>query len=192
MFLKEKQLVRHTVRLALAVWLTALITGNSWADNYGKGVSAFRSGDYGYSISMLKPLARGGDPFAQFALGVMYDDGLGLPQNFARALHWYRKAAYSGLVDSQYILARFYGRGRGVKQDPATAFFWFNIATAGGHPFAARLRDQHRHQITVAQREKLEARAVEWHARHPAQFTCKSRTCVYPSWTRSPQWRLFY
>ena len=192
MFYVVSQLVRNAVRVALAAWLTVLITGSSWADDYGKGVSAFRNGDYGYSVSLLKPLAQAGDPFAQFALAVMYDDGLGLPQNFVRALHWYRKAAHSGLVDSQYMVARFYGRGRGVKQDPATAFFWFNIAAAGGHPYAARLRDQHIHQITVAQREKLEARAVEWHERHPAQFTCKSRTCIHPSWTKRPKWRLFY
>ena len=188
-FSVKSEAVRLGVFLALAVWMTALMTGLCRADDYRKGVAAYRDGDYGYSVALLKPLAQSGDPYAQFAIAVMYDDGVGLPQNFTNALHWYRKAANAGLVDSQYMVGRFYGRGRGVKQDPATAFFWFNIATAGGHPYAARLRDQHMLQITNAQRATLEARAVEWYARHRSQFTCKSMNCIYPTWTRSPKWR---
>lgn len=191
-FLVEIWLARPVMRVALAMCLAVLISGSAWADDYREGVTAFRKGNHSHSLSLLRPLARQGDPFAQFALAVMYDDGLGLPQDLGRALHWYRKAADGGLVDSQYMVARFYGRGRGVKQDPERAFFWFNIAAAGRHPYAARLRDQHVHQISSLQRKKLEATAVEWHARHPAQFTCKSRTCLYPSWTESPQWRRFH
>jgi TPR repeat protein len=183
---------KHVVRLACVTWLALLMSVNSWADDYRDGLTALRNGEYSYSISVLKPLAKGGDPFAQFALAVMYDDGLGLPQNRERALHWYRESANRGLVDSQYIIGRFYGRGRWGKQDPAKAFFWFNIAAAGGHPYAARLRDQQAHQILPIQRARLETSAVEWQARHPAQYTCKSKGCIYPSWTKSPQWHYFY
>lgn len=191
LFPVEIRPARHAMRIALAGLLAVLVCASARAEDYRKGVKAFRHGDYSQSLSLLEPLAKAGDPFAQFAVAVMYDDGVGLPQNLGRALHWYRKAADSGLVESQYMVARIHGRGRGVRQDPAQAFFWFNIAAAGGHPHAARLRDQHAHQITAAQRKKLEAAAVEWHARHPAQVTCKARSCVYPSWTQDPQWRRF-
>jgi TPR repeat protein len=118
----------------------------------------------------------------------MYDDGRGLPQDFSRALSWYRKAAHAGLVDAQYMVGRFYGRGRGVKQNPSAAFFWFNLAAAGGHPRAAALRDQHRLQISPAQRRRMEDEAVSWHERHPRQFTCRFQRCIYPGWTPRPRW----
>ena len=163
----------------------------AFAGEYEKGISAYKRGNYAEAVALLKPLAQSGDPLAQFAIAVMYDDGRGMPQDFARALSWYSKAAHRGLVDAQYMMARFYGRGRGVKQNPSSAFLWFNIAGAGGHPDGVRLRDQHRHQITTSQQKRIEAAAVSWLERHPDQFTCKRRHCLYPRWLAKPRWETF-
>ena len=111
------------------------------------GLYAYRHGHYQQAVATLRPLAESGDPYAQFTLGVMYDDGIGLPRNFGLALHWYKRAARQGLADAQYMAGRFYGNGRGVKQDPAAALFWFELAAAAGHPLAPNLRDQHWHQL---------------------------------------------
>ena len=113
----------------------------------------------------------------------MYDEGRGLPQDFPRALSWYKKAARAGLVDAQYMVGRFYGRGRGVKQNPSAAFYWFNLAAAGGHPLAATLRDQHRHQISPAQRRRMEAEAcilARERRTLPASSAASSQRCIYP------------
>jgi TPR repeat protein len=175
-------------RLVLIFPLLFALCGTAWSDEYKQSVSHHRNGKYAVAISLMKPLAQQGNPFAQFAVGSMYDDGLGVPQSFSHALYWYRKAADQGLADAQYILARMHGRGRGVEQNASLAFFWFNIAGAGGYPEATRLRDQHRHQISRQQQERLEAEAVKWQAHHPASFTCKDRNCIYPSWTKKPRW----
>jgi hypothetical protein len=36
----------------------------------------------------FKELAEQGDPEAQFALGVMYDNGLGVPKDYQKAVYW--------------------------------------------------------------------------------------------------------
>lgn len=179
------------MRTVLACAALFLAIHTAQAGDFERGVSAYRHGDYAGAVSLIEPLARHGDPFAQFALAVMYDDGRGRPQDFSKALAWYTRAARAGLVDAQYMAGRFYGRGRGVKQNPARAFFWFNIAAAGGHPHAARLRDQQRAQVNRAQRSRIEAEAVAWQAKHPTQFTCKERRCIFPGWTARPAWNFY-
>lgn len=36
---------------------------------------------------------------AQFNLGIMYHNGLGVPQDYAQAVAWYRKAAAQGFAE---------------------------------------------------------------------------------------------
>lgn len=138
----------------------------------------------------LAALAEEGNVYAQFAMAVRYDDGLGFPQDLSLALAWYTRAAEGGLVDAQFMLGRIHGQGRGVRQNPALAFYWFNIAAASGHPRAAALRDQHRAQLSPPERRRMEAKATAWHASHPAAVTCRFRHCTYPRWTPRPRWNL--
>jgi TPR repeat protein len=121
-----------------------------------------------------------------FRQAVRYDDGHGVPQDFARALALYTRAARSGLVDAQYMVGRFYGAGRGVRQNPARALYWFNLAAAGGHPHAAAQRDQQRLQTLPRERSRIEAAATAWSASHPDRFTCWKNFCRYPRWTARP------
>lgn len=162
----------------------------SLADGVSKGYYAYQQHRYDLAVALLKPLAEEGNPYAQFNLGALYDDGLGVPRNFTLALLWYRKAGSQGLADGQYMAGRFYGNGRGVKQDPAAALFWFELASAGGHPLAPALRDQHWNQLKKDVRENVAAEATRWHVDHPQQFSCKWKKCIYPSWTRRPGWTI--
>jgi len=160
------------------------------AGDLAAGLSAYRSGQYGAAVALLKPLARQGDPWAQYSLAVAYDDGFGVPRNFRLALEWYKRAGYQGLADAQYMAGRFYGNGRGVKQDPAKALFWMELAAAGGHPLAPRMRDQHYTQLKDAVRERVAAEATNWQARHPHQMNCKFKHCIYATWTKRPVWNM--
>ena len=89
------------MRLILALTMLLLAAAPSIADDVRRGTSLYWRGDYGAAAAVLKPLARDGNVLAQFAIAVMYDDGRGLPQDFSRALSWYRKAAHAGLVTYQ-------------------------------------------------------------------------------------------
>jgi TPR repeat protein len=69
----------------------------------------------------------------------MYDDGLGVPQDYEQAVAWYRKAADQGYSVSQYNLGVMYAQGQGVQQDYVQAHMWFNLAAWRASD--AKLRD---------------------------------------------------
>lgn len=179
-------------KITMALIAMLLAVAPAQAGDVRNGTKYYRQGQYAAAAAILKPLAEDGDPFAQFAVAVMYDDGRGLPQDLSRALSWYTRAAKAGLVDAQYLVGRFHGNGRGVKQNPSAAFYWLNLAASGGHPDAARLRDQHRLQISPAQRRRMEAAAVSWQSNHPHEFTCRLQHCIYPAWTPRPRWGVLH
>ena len=60
-----------------------------WED----AVSAYRSRDYPTAAKLFLSLAKQGHARAQNNLGMMYRDGLGIPQDFVRAHMWYSVSA---------------------------------------------------------------------------------------------------
>ena len=60
----------------------------------------------------------------------MYANGQGVPQDYAEAMKWYRKAADQGDDTAQYNLGLMYYNGRGVPQDYVAAHKWFSLAAA--------------------------------------------------------------
>ena len=84
-------------------------------------------------VEACRTAAEQGDAEAQFSLGVMYDNGEGVSQDYAEAVKWYRLAAEQGLASAQADLGYMYASGRGVPQDDAEAVKWFRLATEQGH-----------------------------------------------------------
>ncbi len=74
--------------------------------------------------------------FAQFNLGVMYNKGQGVKQDYAAAANWFRKAAKQGLGPAQNILGLMYTNGRGVPNNDAEAAKWYRKAAEQGHASA--------------------------------------------------------
>ena len=60
----------------------------------------------------------------------MYANGQGVPQDYALAVQWYRKAADQGYGVAQQDLGLMYANGHGVPQDYVLAHMWCNLATA--------------------------------------------------------------
>ncbi len=56
-------------------------------------MAAYQRGDYATALREWHPLAEQGGANAQLLLGSMYDNGLGVPQDYAEAVKWYSKAA---------------------------------------------------------------------------------------------------
>lgn len=77
--------------------------------------------------------AQAGDGAAQFSLGLMFANGVGVAQDFAKALFWYRKAAERGIPAAEYILAGKYASGQGVEQDLKQALTWYLRAANRGY-----------------------------------------------------------
>ncbi|MDA9060739.1 sel1 repeat family protein, partial [Planktomarina temperata] len=74
------------------------------AQDFQKGFAAYNAGDYATALQEWKPLAEAGNVVAQYNLGVMYDNGYGVPQDYAEAVKWYRLAAEQGYDSAQYNL----------------------------------------------------------------------------------------
>ena len=69
---------------------------------------------------------------AQFNLGVFYETGQVVPQNFAEAVKWYRAAAEQECAPAQCNLGLCYQTGRGVEQNTPEAVKWFIRAARQG------------------------------------------------------------
>ena len=57
------------------------------------GVEAWSRGKYGTAIKEFRPLAEKGHTEAQFYLGIMYSQGLGVPKDNVQAYMWHTLAA---------------------------------------------------------------------------------------------------
>ena len=65
-----------------------LVVASSGCDGngYEAGLEAFNQGDYTTVLNTFRPLAEQGDASAQFKLGVMYHQGLGVTQDDEEAV----------------------------------------------------------------------------------------------------------
>ena len=72
----------------------------AWADTpeqqFQQGFDAFQKNDYQTAFKLWLPLAEQGDVNAQFNLGVIYEKGQGVKQDYFEAVNWYRKASEQG------------------------------------------------------------------------------------------------
>lgn len=103
------------------------------AQDFDKGLAAYRSGDFATALAEWRPLAEQGNWAAQFNLGFMHAKGQGVRQNDALAARWYKSAAEQGYSVAQYALAQRYQSGQGVRQDYAEAARWYRFAAEQGH-----------------------------------------------------------
>lgn len=76
--------------------------------------------------------AKQGNADAQFNLGLMYDSGRGVRQDYTKAVQWYRKAAEQGNAKAQYNLGLMYANGKGARQNLVIAKEWFGKACDNG------------------------------------------------------------
>ena len=97
-----------------------------------KGVTAYQRNDYQTALKEFKPLAAKGDAMAQFYLGRMYMQGLGIQPDYNKAIVLTRKAAQHGVPEAQDLLGFLYYYGLGVKQDYKEAASWIRKAADYG------------------------------------------------------------
>jgi tetratricopeptide (TPR) repeat protein len=72
--------------------------------------------------------AEKGDAEAEFHLCSMYRVGQGVPQSYAEAIRWCRKAADQNYAKAQYGVGYLYYYGYGVDGDFTEALRWFHLA----------------------------------------------------------------
>ncbi len=134
------------------------------AADLGAADQAFRAGDYAKARQLLLPLADTGDSSAQYKLAVMYDQGLGLEQDFLQAKKWYQRAAESGNIAAQYNLAILYYNGQGVQRDLAQAYAWLDVALNNGYEQARIPREHIARELSADELKRGDALAQKYRA----------------------------
>lgn len=94
-------------------------------DALSEGRRALLTGDYVRALAILEPLAEQGNTSAQSGLGAMYGAGVGVGQDWSKAMQWYRDAANQGNAFAQNALGDGYYSGKGVPQDYEQAATWY-------------------------------------------------------------------
>jgi TPR repeat protein len=112
----------------VAVLLMLSVAAPVAAESLEDAVAAYRRADYATALRLYRPLADQGLAVAQFNLGLMYDIGQGILQNYDEAVKWYRLAADQGRADAPYQLGHLYYK----QNNKAEAAKWFHLAADQG------------------------------------------------------------
>jgi len=122
------------------------------------------------SAEDLHKQAAQGNAWAQHNLGVLYDNGRGVPQDYVKARGWYEKAAAQGNAWAQHNLGALYDNGRGVPQDYVKAYMWLDLAaaqlTSNGKKLAVDNRDDAARRMTPAQIAEAQRLSQQCQAQH--------------------------
>ena len=102
-----------------------LSVGTAWADTSDDAEAV--------KWKWYRQLAAQGDADAQSTLGLMYDEGQRVAQDYTEAMKWYRLSAAQGDAFAQSRLASMYFDGQGVTQDYAEAVKLYRLSAAQGN-----------------------------------------------------------
>jgi hypothetical protein len=91
---------------------------------------------------------------------------MGVPQDDAKSVEWYLKAADQGYAKAQMALGVKYARGEGVPQDYVEASKWLSLAIASGARDAQRALEHFSIRMSRDQIAAGERSAESWRAAH--------------------------
>lgn len=99
------------------------------------GIEAIRSGNHAEAFSQLIPLAREGNPEAQYNMGWLYANGIGGKVDVPTAVYWWKKAAAGNHAASQFSLGMVYltGDGKTIKKNVPEAIHWHMRSARNGY-----------------------------------------------------------
>ena len=109
------------------------VRGDTRPATFDDGMRAHLAKRYDESRPIFADLAAAGAVRAQFMMGTIHEQGLGVPKSLSRAAEWYRMAAEGGNASAQYNLGVLYQFGKGVPKDAKSAARWHRKAANQGH-----------------------------------------------------------
>jgi len=118
--------------IVAAIMLVLSFAAPVVAGQFEDATAAYQRGDSATALRLFRPLADQGKADAQYNLGFMYANGLGVGKDFAEAAKWYRLAADQGNAHAQFGLGIMYYDGRGVPEDDVEAAKWYRLAADQG------------------------------------------------------------
>jgi len=92
--------------------------------------------DYNQAFKWWSRAAEAGSTDAQWGLGLLYDEGKGVPRDSKKAANWWKRGAEHGNIKATVNLAFLYEEGRGVELNQKESARLFKQAAEAGEPFA--------------------------------------------------------
>ncbi len=99
--------------------------------------TAYFQGRYLTALKLAEQEAAQGSKEAYTLMGEIYEEGLGVAQDFGKAADNYAKAADLGDQNAQFSLGTLVAEGRGVKKDLRIAADLFERVGTSGQSFRA-------------------------------------------------------
>lgn len=114
-----------------------------------------------------------GHPAAQYALGLMYFEGVGVKRNRQQAMRWLMLAARKRFAPAEALLGEMYWQGEYVHRDRTRGLMWYMLAQESAQPEETpEIFDRFdRLMIEASDSERTEAEtlAESWSAKFPVQ-----------------------
>lgn len=145
--------------LFCAILAMGLYTPLAWSD-FDAGVMAYANGDFDAAAREFFQLSEKGDMAGQYHMGLLYEEGQGVPKQFEDAVRCYTKAAEQGYVDAYFALGEIYLHQSAGKKDRVKAYFWLGMAAKHGHPRGEEEFQRNKKAMTPEQLE-LAAKAFQ-------------------------------
>ena len=123
--------------LILSIFFTASL---AHAD-FQKGLTAYKNKDYAIAIAEWEPLAQKGYAGAAYKLGKIYQLGQGVPQDYGKAMKWFKHAGKKGVYGAKkkfwrgaayYTLGLMHIKGEGVAKNQKKAVSLFKKSSRVG------------------------------------------------------------
>ena len=127
-----------------------------------------RAQDYGKALPLFLKAAEADDASAQNMLGVMFQDGLGMPIDLAQAEAWFRKAAEQGDAKAQSNLGQLLGPEGPDASKHVEALKWLMLANRTNEPVARNLLNQILRHVPEAEKTEAQRQVAAFRARPSA------------------------
>ena len=118
------------------------------------------------SLKWFRKAAEQGNPDAEATLGMYYEYGEGVEQDYAQAAYWSRRAAehvpnLGGAGQGRNNLGNLYEEGKGVSKDYVQAYMWFSLA--GNDRSIAYIQQE----MSPEQISRAQQLVAAWKLQHP-------------------------
>lgn len=108
--------------------ITAAAKAGNAGCAYTLGIMFAKEKKYDEAVAWLRKAAET-HIGAQLSLGIMYAEGLGVPQDYGKARHWFRTSGKYNQY-AQYNMGVMYAKGLGVPRNTPRAAKWFRRAAS--------------------------------------------------------------
>ncbi|MGF7162679.1 hypothetical protein FHS85_004334 [Rhodoligotrophos appendicifer] len=164
----DRQLLRVTIDALVRVG-DYLRTGQTRAEIAADPQQAF---------NLYKVASTYGHPAAQYALGLMYFEGIGIKRNRDQAVRWLMLAARKRFAPAEALLGEMYWKGDYVHQDKVRGLMWYILARQSAQPEEnPEIFDRYDHlmgEASATEQADAQGRALDWAAKFPSQVQSAS------------------